>query len=236
MNAAAAQRRLRSLANPAQAAFHSRYFKTGPGEYAEGDQFLGVKVPETRRVVREFRALPLADVKKLLRSPWHEERLLALLILVSQFEKADDEGRAKIYRLYLANIERINNWDLVDTTAPNIVGAYLHDKPRQPLYELAKSASLWERRIAIIATAAFIRANEFSDTLKIARLLLHDREDLIHKAVGWMLREVGQRDREALETFLQRHYRSMPRTMLRSVIEKFPEPQRLLYLRGRMTP
>ena len=234
MTAAAARQKLLALANSDKAAFHAKYFKTGPGEYAEGDRFLGVTVPQTRRIVREFRALPLPEVKTLLRSTWHEERLLALLILVAQFETANDKTQDKIYRLYLASTRHINNWDLVDCSAPKIVGAYLFDKPREPLYELARSANLWERRIAIIATAQFIRENDFRDTLKIARLLLHDREDLIHKAVGWMLREAGQRDNDTLEAFLQNHYRSMPRTMLRYAIERFPERKRQAYLRGTM--
>ena len=234
MTAAAARQKLLALANSDKAAFHAKYFKTGPGEYAEGDRFLGVTVPQTRRIVREFRALPLPEVKTLLRSTWHEERLLALLILVAQFETANDKTQDKIYRLYLASTRHINNWDLVDCSAPKIVGAYLFDKPRAPLYELARSANLWERRIAIIATAQFIRENDFRDTLKIARLLLHDREDLIHKAVGWMLREAGQRDNDTLEACLQNHYRSMPRTMLRYAIERFPERKRQAYLRGTM--
>ena len=228
-----AQQRLRSLGSPEQAANIARFFKTGPGEYGEGDQFIGVKVPVIRKVAKEFKSLPLAEVESLLHSEIHEERLLALVILVSQFEKADIAIRKSIYDLYLANTGHINNWDLVDLSAPKIVGGHLETRSRKPLYRLAKSASLWERRISIVATGWFIWRDDFADTLKIAEILLGDQEDLIHKAVGWMLREVGKRDEATLIEFLDKHCRVMPRTMLRYAVEKFPEKKRRGYLKGK---
>ena len=235
-NARAAQRRLRSLGCPQQAAILSRFFKTGPGQYGEGDRFIGVKVPVTRKVAKEFKGLPLSEVECLLHSEIHEERLLALVILVGQFERGDEAARTPIYRFYLAHTSHINNWDLVDLSAPQIVGGYLQNRSRKPLDGLAKSASLWERRISILATHWFIRHGDFADTLKIAERLLADKEDLIHKAVGWMLREVGKRDVATLETFLRRHCRSMPRTMLRYAIERFPDEKRRVYLTGMREP
>ncbi len=229
--ARAAQHRLRSLAFPAHAAVLARFFKTGPGEYGEGDRFIGVKVPVIRQVAKEFKNLPLAEIECLLHSEIHEERLLALVILVNQFEKGDDITRKPIYSLYLANTRYINNWDLVDLSAPQIVGGYLENRSRKPLDRLAKSSSLWERRISIVATHWFIRQGDFADTLRIAEKLLNDREDLIHKAVGWMLREVGKRDVVILEEFLGEHCRVMPRTMLRYAIERFPEEKRRGYLK-----
>lgn len=204
--------------------------KTGPGQYAEGDRFLGVRVPDVRRIAREFRALSLDGARALLASKWHEERLLALVILTMQFAKASDSERKAIYNLYLASTDRINNWDLVDVSAPQIVGAYLLDRDRRPLYRLAKSKSLWERRIAILATQHFIRRGELDPTFAIAELLLRDRHDLIHKAVGWMLREAGLRDRSRLELFLDVHAPAMPRTMLRYSIERLPNDLRRRYM------
>jgi 3-methyladenine DNA glycosylase AlkD len=232
MTAKDLQTRLRSFANPKDAAFLAGFFKTGPGQYGEGDVFIGVRVPVTRKVAREFRGLPLDEVECLLHSPIHEERLAALVILVMQAAKAGTAARKRIYDLYLANTKFINNWDLVDLSAPQIVGAYLADKSRRPLYRLAKSSWLWDRRIGILATFHFIRLGDLSDTLKIAEMLLADREDLMHKAVGWMLREVGKRDVAVLEGFLQRLCRVMPRTMLRYAIEKLPEKKRRGYLRA----
>ncbi len=211
-----------------------RFFKTGPGEYGEGDVFLGVKVPEIRRIARGNRDVPVEDAVELLRSPIHEERLLALLILVLKYAKGDDRLRKRIYNLYLKNTRHINNWDLVDVTAEHVVGAHLYERDRGPLYELAGSGSLWERRIAIMATFHFIKQNDFQDTLRLAENLLADPEDLIHKAVGWMLREVGKRDLPKEERFLRRHYRNMPRTMLRYAIERFPEPRRQAYLKNQV--
>jgi 3-methyladenine DNA glycosylase AlkD len=230
---AAIRARLRSLADPEVATHSARFFKSGVGEYGAGDRFLGVRVPELRRVAREFRAAPLRAALPLLRSPLHEERLLALVLLVERFERGDEADRARIYAQFREHTPRyVNNWDLVDSAAYQIVGAYLERRDRSPLYELARSPSLWERRVAMIATFGYIRKREFADTLAIAKLLLADREDLIHKAVGWMLREVGNRDRDELERFLRRHHAAMPRTMLRYAIEKLPERRRLAYLRG----
>jgi 3-methyladenine DNA glycosylase AlkD len=231
-DAQAAQQRLRSLADPAVAAGSTRFFKTGPGEYGEGDIFIGVKSPKLKVVAKEFKALPLAEVQRLLQSSIHEDRTLALVILVGQFTKADDATRKPIYDLYLANTKHINNWDLVDISAQQIVGGYLETRSRRPLDRLAKSASIWERRIAIVATHWFIRQGDFADTLKIAEKLLTDKEDLIHKAVGWMLREVGKRDMAVLEAFLGEHCRMMPRTALRYAIERLPDEKRRAYLKG----
>ena len=233
-DAKSAQRQLRSLGCPEQAANLARFFKTGPGEYGEGDRFIGVKVPVIRKVAKEFKGLPLAEIKCLLHSEIHEERLLGLVILVGQFQKGNDATRKSIYDLYLANIQHINNWDLVDLSAPQIVGGYLETRRRQPLDRLAKSASLWERRISIVATHWFIRRGDFADTLRIAEKLLGDKEDLIHKAVGWMLREVGKRDVAVLEEFLAEHCGVMPRTMLRYAIERLPEKKRRDYMNGRV--
>lgn len=225
---------LEELADPVRAEHSKKFFKTGPGEYGEGDVFLGLKVPDTRKVAQRFRDLPLADVRRLLRSPIHEYRLTALFILVRQFETADERGRKRIYDLYLKNTRYVNNWDLVDGSAHQIVGGYLVDKDRGILLELAQSASLWERRIAIIATYHFIKRDDFASTVTIAEHLVADKEDLIHKAVGWMLREVGNRDRAVEERFLAKHYQHMPRTMLRYAIERFPERRRQAYLKGRV--
>jgi 3-methyladenine DNA glycosylase AlkD len=230
MTARLVQRRLRALANPAQAKILRRFFRTGPGEYGEGDVFLGVMVPVSRKIAATFRRLPLAEIRKLLRSRVHEERLVALLLLVRRFSAAAEPERRRIFRLYLRSRRYINSWDLVDLTAPNIVGAYLADRDRAPLRRLARSPNLWLRRIAIVATHWFIRRNDFRDTLQIAAMLRNDREDLIRKAVGWMLREVGKRDPEAEESFLRAHAARMPRTMLRYAIERFPEPKRRRYL------
>lgn len=232
MTARAVRNTLRSLADPAIAVHARRFFKTGKGEYGEGDRFLGIRVPVLRRIVKDCRGLALPETLPLLHSAFHEERLFALLLLVDRFRRGDAAERAAIYRLYLAHTGCVNNWDLVDSSAPYIVGAYLEDRDRRVLYRLARSASLWERRIAIIATLHLIRGNRYDDTLKIAALLLQDGHDLIHKAVGWMLREVGKRDLSAEKTFLNKHYTVMPRTMLRYAIEKFPPKDRNMYLEG----
>ncbi len=226
------QTRLKKLGNPEHAAISQRFFKTGPGEYGQGDIFIGIRVPVLRKLVKEFKDLPAREVKILLRSPIHEERLLAILLFVHIFSKGDETTKKGIYNLYLNSTEFINNWDLVDVSAEHIVGAYLMDKNKRPLYRLAKSKNLWERRIAIIATFYFVRRHEFSETLKISNMLLADRHDLIHKATGWMLREIGKRDLKTEETFLKEHYKKMPRTMLRYAIEKFPENKRQRYLKG----
>ena len=224
--------RLRLLSNPEKAQILQRFFKTGPGEYGEGDVFLGIQVPALRKCALEFDGLPMTAMQSMLNSPTHETRLLALLMLVRAYAKGDQDVKRRIYAFYLASTSRINNWDLVDLSAPSIIGDYLATRSRAPLRRLARSASLWERRIAIVATLRFIRNNDFEDTLAVAGMLLGDQEDLIHKAAGWMLREVGKRDTAALEGFLMQHCRSMPRTMLRYAIERFPEVRRLRYLRG----
>jgi 3-methyladenine DNA glycosylase AlkD len=228
-----ARKELRRYASKEKAKVLRGFFKTGPGEYGEGDIFLGVTVPFTRKVVRQFQDLPLSDLIKLLRSKIHEERLLALLILVYQFNKANAKAKEKIYKAYLAKTKFINSWDLVDLSAPQIVGGFLVDKDRRVLYRLAKSPLLWERRIAILATFAFIRLGDFDDLFGIAKLLLGDKEDLIHKACGWMLREAGKRDLRTEEDFLRKNCQVMPRTMLRYAIERFPENKRKLFLEAR---
>ena len=229
--AAAIRARLHALADPRIAANSTRFFKTGPGEYGSGDRFLGVPVPVLRALAREFRGTATTTAFALLESPWHEQRLLALLLLVARFDHSDEAERAKIYRRYVATISRrVDNWDLVDASAPAIVGGYLARRGRQPLYRLARSRDLWERRVAILATLTFIRQGSFADTLALAALPLGDEQGLIHKATGWMLREVGNRDRTALEAFLDRHCAHMPRTMLRYAIEKLPARRRRAYL------
>lgn len=232
MTAQTIQQHLIDLGDAERAAHAQRYFKTGPGEYAEGDVFRGIRMPVLRKLAKDYQRLPLAETTSLLHSPIHEARMLALLILVRQYAKGDASTQKTIYDLYLKNTRWINNWDLVDVTTPHIVGPFLMDRNREPLYRLAQSSSLWERRVAIIATSHFIKHGQFDDTLAIAEILLHDPEDLIHKAVGWMLREVGKRNLDAEEGFLQQHYRTMPRTMLRYAIEKFLEPKRQRYLKG----
>jgi 3-methyladenine DNA glycosylase AlkD len=224
--------RLRALARPRDAAILQRFFKTGKGEYGEGDVFIGVRLPELRMLCREYWGISVREIIQLLRSRVHEERLLAVLLLVDSFQRGDIAERREIYNLYLANTAFINNWDLVDSSADHIVGAWLEDRSRAPFRHLARSSSLWERRIAIIATLHFIRRDEFEETFLIADRLLEDPHDLIHKAVGWMLREVGNRNTTALRRFLKDRYRRMPRTMLRYAIEKLPEEQRLAYLKG----
>ena len=225
--------KLRELGDSDIAAHSQRFFKTGPGQYGEGDRFLGIRVPIIRKCVRECRETSLPDAVEILKSPFHEARLLALLILVAKYSRAkEDAEREAIYRSYLKHTEFINNWDLVDSSAEHIVGAHLFNRDRKPIYRLASSKDLWERRIGVMATFHFVRREDFVDTLAIAELLLSDKEDLIHKAVGWMLREVGNRDRKTEEKFLKKHYKRMPRTMLRYAIEKLPETERLAYLHG----
>lgn len=234
-------------ADPKKIAIFQRFFKTGKGDYGEGDVFIGLSVPQSRLIARKYTALSFSDIQKLLVSKIHEERLIALLILVDKFEKTrslvmpipttpDEESniRTEIYDFYLASTKYINNWDLVDLSADKIVGAYLLDKPRVILRSLARSKNLWERRIAMVATYNFIKANQFADTLEIAQLLLTDSHDLIQKSVGWMLREVGKRDQSLLEKFLKKNYKNMPRTALRYAIERFPETLRKAYLLGKI--
>lgn len=224
---------LRRLADPAKAVEARRFFKTGPGEYGEGDQFLGLTVPQVRSLLPQSDDLTDDDVLTLLRSEWHEERLLALLIWVRRYGKAKKQPlvRTKMVKSYLANTKWINNWDLVDSSAPQILGIWLLEQPaRTVLDELAGSSSLWEQRIAVIATQAFIRAGEFADTLRLCKRFLRHPHDLIHKACGWMLRETGKRDEGVLRAFLDRHAHRMPRAMLRYAIEKLPEQDRRSYL------
>lgn len=223
---------LQRLADPKDAEFLQRFFKTGPGQYGEGDLFRGIRVPVLRQLVRKFSDAPVTTAAALLKSKYHEDRLLALLMLVKKFQRGDDATRKQIYDLYLANTRYINNWDHVDASAGHIVGGYLFDRSRAPLTKLARSKVLWERRISIIATLYFIQKKDFDETLRIATILLDDKHDLMHKAVGWMLREVGNRAPEVERSFLKEHYHKMPRTMLRYAIEKFPEPERKRYLLG----
>jgi len=225
------RRELHALADPETAAFLQRFFRTGPGEYGEGDRFLGIRVPRIRALVRPARPLPLDAVRELLHSRWHEERLLALLLLVDRYRRGDTRERATLHRIYLSNTRYVNSWDLVDVSAEHLVGAHLDPDRIALLRKLARSKSLWERRIAILATFHWIRRGIMHPTLEIATLLVNDPHDLIHKATGWMLREVGKRDRAAAEEFLNLHAAHMPRTMLRYAIERFPEEARQSYLR-----
>ncbi len=223
---------LLELANPAKAAFLAGFFKTGKGQYAEGDRFLGITVPEIRRVSRQFRQLGLSQIERLLQSAYNEERLLALLILGDAYRKGDTRAHRAVCRCYLQNRARVNNWNLVDASAPYILGAHLLRRKRTVLYRLARSPNLWDRRIAVLATFAFIRESDFADTLELTRRLLDDRHDLMHKACGWMLREIGKRDPATLEDFLRQHHRAMPRTMLRYAIERFTPARRKAFLSG----
>ena len=209
-----------------------RFFKTGPGEYAQGDIFLGITVPMLRILSKRYQSLAFNETLQLLKSRIHEERLLSLLILILKYRKGDLPEKERIYKAYLNHSKYVNNWDLVDVSAKHIIGAFLKDKDRAPLYKLARSDSLWGRRIAILSTFHFIENNDFEDTLKIAEILISDPHDLIHKAVVWMLREVGKRDRDSEERFLKKYYTAMPRTMLRYAVERFPESKRQAYLKG----
>lgn len=223
---------LKSLAVEEDAVQLQRYFKTGPGEYGEGDIFIGVRVPVIRKQLRKFQELSLKDTETLLHSEFHEVRLFALLMMVEKFKKGDESLRKEILSLYLENTDRVNNWDLVDSSAHKMLGPWLEKRDRTILTELAHSELIWERRIAIMTTLHFITNDDFHNTLEIASILLEDKEDLIHKAVGWMLREVGNRNKEVETTFLVEHYHKMPRTMLRYAIEKFPKEERQAYLKG----
>jgi 3-methyladenine DNA glycosylase AlkD len=222
---------MRKLASPDKARLLSGFFKTGKGQYGEGDVFLGIMVPDQRTVAKKYLDLSMSDLRKLISSRMHEERLVCLFILINRYKKADSNGKRKIADFYLRNLRYINNWDLVDLSSGSILGDHLIEGDRSILYEMAKSDDLWKRRIAVMSTFAFIRKNDFGDTLRIAEILLNDRHDLIHKAVGWMLREIGKRDQAKEEEFLSRHYSKMPRTMLRYAIEKFDEDKRRYYLR-----
>ena len=229
---AALRKELYALADPADALHLQRFFKTAPGQYGAGDKFLGLRVPALRRMVKEYREIADTHALEMLASSWHEERLLALMLLVHQYGRGDRSRRDRIHGAYLAHTRYINNWDLVDASAVQIIGSHLDARDITLLKRLARSEDLWERRIAIVATFHFIKKNEFGPTLTIAELLLQDSHDLIHKAVGWMLREVGKRDLGALDAFLKKHYGKMPRTMLRYAIERHPERVRKQYLAG----
>ncbi len=225
------RKELKKNADPKKAKDCLWFFKTGKGEYGEGDRFVGIITPILRKLSKKYKDLELKDIQKLLDSPIHEYRSLALMILCLQFDKADEKKQKKIYEFYLSNTRNINNWDLVDISCHKIVGKYLYGKDRSKLYELACSDNLWEKRISIISTAYFISMNDFEDTLRIAEALLHDKHDLIHKAVGWMLREIGKRDQKVEEEFLDRYSKVMPRTMLRYSIEKFSDKKRKHYMK-----
>jgi 3-methyladenine DNA glycosylase AlkD len=225
---------LQEASNPEQAKLLQRYFKTGPGEYGEGDIFLGIKVPVTRSIALKYSGMNLKNIEILLKSKIHEYRFAALEILVDKFKKSEDKTRGDIVNFYLKNTRYINNWDLVDTSAPYIIGEFLIDKKRDILYKLAESKDLWEKRISIISTFAFIRESDFKDSLRLAEILLGDSHDLIHKAVGWVLREVGKKDESVLKDFLKKHHKDMPRTTLRYAIERFDEDERKRYLEGKI--
>jgi len=221
---------LEKLKNPSKAKILSRFFKTNKGEYGEGDIFLGIVVPLQRQVAKKFSGLSLTNLKELLISKIHEHRLTSLFILVDNYQKASNTEKEDIVQYYLKHAKYINNWDLVDLSAPKIIGEYLLDKDRKILFKFAKSKNLWQKRIAMLATYTFIKNGEFNDALKLAEILIGDSHDLIHKAVGWMLREIGKKDQKTEEKFLIKHYRKMPRTMLRYSIEKFSLEKRSFYL------
>lgn len=229
---------IKKLGNPEKAKLSERFFKTGKGQYGEGDIFLGLTMPEQRQITKAFLDLPLPELSTALESKYHEFRLCALLILNHQYAKAakakDDKLCQQLCEFYLSHSTRINNWDLVDASARNVVGEYLYTRPRKILYKLAASKNLWERRISIISTFAFIKKSDFTDTLKISTVLFRDKEDLMHKAVGWMLREVGKMDRATLDQFLRQNYQKMPRTTLRYAIEHYSEPDRQKFLKGKI--
>lgn len=224
------RKELRTLANEEKASHYLRFFKTGKGEYGEGDKFLGVVVPELRKLSRKYKDLDWEGINQLMKSEWHEERMLALMVLIIQFKKGDSETQKKIHNFYLDNSKFVNNWDLVDLSAKDIVGAYLYDKDRSILYKLVKSDDLWERRISVIASFYFIKKRDFKDIVALSEILLDDSHDLIHKATGWMLRETGKVNQSVLVDFLDRYYRQMPRTMLRYAIERLTVKQKAHYM------
>lgn len=231
MKSAEIQKELETYIDPVKREYLPRFFKTGKGQYGEGDKFLGVVVPHTRLVARKYKDEPFEVVAELLQSEWHECRLCALLMMVERFKKCDEIGRKEIYQFYLSQTERINNWDLVDLSAPYIVGEFLKDKSRGDLYRLAESSLLWEQRIAVVATATLIRNNDFIDILRLSERLLNHEHDLMRKAVGWMLREMGKRNKDLLVQFLDRFHKEMPRTMLRYSIEKMTGEERKHYMK-----
>lgn len=232
MTAAAIHKALLKFANPEIAQHSQRFFKSGKGEYGEGDRFLGIRVPVLRAQVKIYRDTPLRSVLALLKSGWHEERLLAVLLLVDQYKRASDSDKERLFSAYLEHREYVNNWDIVDSSAHLIVGPHLEKGSRQLLFDLATADAVWDRRIAMMASYHYIRQNDYKDALRLARMLRDDEHDLIHKMVGWMLREIGNRDRAVEVAFLDEHYKKMPRTMLRYAIEKFSTPERMAYLNG----
>lgn len=223
---------IRAKADPGIAEHSARFFKSGKGEYGEGDRFHGVRVPVVRSLVKDFRGAPLRSVVSLLKSQWHEERLFAVLLMAEQYRRGDEDQRQAVFDAYIDNRAFVNNWDIVDSSAHKIVAPHIENGSRDLLYDLAGADSLWDRRIAMMSTYYYIKNDDFEDALKLARILRDDEHDLIHKVVGWMLREVGNRDRSVEEKFLKQHYKKMPRTMLRYAIEKFPEARRKAYLNG----
>ena len=225
------KKRLKSLANSKRAEHSMNFMQTKNEGYGKGDQFLGIMVPNLRKVAKQFNTLTLQELEKLLQNPIHEYRLTSLFIIIDQFQHGDKKKQKCLIELYKRNLRYVNNWDLVDISAPNLFGIYLRDRSKKILYDYAKSPDLWRRRVGIMSTFGFIRQGEYKDTLAIAKILLHDEHDLIHKAVGWMLREIGKRDKKVLITFLDKHYNTMPRTMLRYSIEKFNNKERAHYMK-----
>jgi 3-methyladenine DNA glycosylase AlkD len=225
---------LRKIADPKLAEHSQRFFKTGKGEYGEGDKFLGIRVPVLRKHAGKYRHMKFPEIKKLIKSEYHEERLCALFLLVEKYKKGSEEEKREICNFYMSSTKYVNNWDLVDSSAPYIAGDYFENEDKKPLYDFAVSGNIWKRRIAILSTFHMIRKNRYDDALKISEILVNDKEDLIHKAVGWMLREIGKRDIVLEKGFLKRYYKEMPRTMLRYAIEKFPEAERQRYLKGKI--
>ena len=223
---------LKEQADPEKAKHSTRFFKSGPGEYGEGDKFLGIKVPDQRKIAKKYRDLPAEEIEKLLQNEFHEVRLTAVMLMTYKVEKGGQEELEEMTQLYLENLPAMNNWDIVDSSCHKILGPFLENKERDLLYDFARSDDLWKKRIAMITCYHFIKQEDFEDALNIAEILVNDEHDLIHKAVGWMLREVGNRDLETEEEFLKKYYQNMPRTMLRYAIEKFEEPLRLKYLYG----
>lgn len=222
---------LKNLGNKRDKEILQKFFKTGPGQYGEGDIFLGIKVPVQRKVAAKYKGLKINDVQKLLDSKIHEERLVGLVIMIHQFEEGNEEIKKKVFEMYMNNSHRVNNWDLVDITAPRIAGAYLLNKDKKILYQFAKEKLLWRRRIAIVSTYKFIKNNQFEDVVKLSEILLNDKEDLMHKAVGWMLREAGKMNKQVLIDFLDKHCKNMPRTTLRYSIEKLSEKEKKYYMK-----
>lgn len=234
MTAKDVERELNALENPADAEFLQRFFKTGPGQYGEGDVFIGLRVPQTRVITKKYRDLPLPEIEKLLDSPIHEHRLAAVIIMTERAKRAQGEEMKDLYDLYLRRIDRMNNWDIIDISCGHVVGGYLLDKPRDILYKLVRSKVMWERRVAIISTSRFIAHGDLDDTFKLAELLINDNEDLIHKASGWMLREAGKKDETRLKDFLDQHAATMPRTMLRYSLEKLHSTDKAHYMTAKL--